>query len=260
MLPPGFKSSADIEIKQNPGQAYLWKCWEHFAEEVSKMPIAAVVCNGDAIDGEQRKQRGSELCLPLLADQTRAAAECLKYIKGKLKNNPKWYFVTGTPYHDSEAGREVEVLAGELGATPYEGPGSGHKSRRSLDLDVDGVICNFSHGISVSSGFYRSTAPDREGVFSALAGKEGKVPKADIVVRSHAHYFVGVQHENKWIVVSPCWELQTSYMAKNSAYRMLPSIGGIVIKIDPGAKKRREDPIGLKKFIYDLPPFKVTKL
>ena len=41
-----------------------------------------------------------------------------------------------------------------------------------------GVGINFSHGISVSSGFYRATAHDREGVWAALVGQAGKVPQA----------------------------------------------------------------------------------
>ena len=257
LLPEGFVTADAGGINQNPGQKYLWECWQHLAGEVAKLDIHAVVVNGDAIDGEQRKSKGDELCVRL-HDQPKAAIQCLKVLGDKLKA-PKWYFVTGTPYH--EVMPEVEVIAEGLKGVPYTGAGPGRLTRRTLDLDIDGVVVNFHHGIPGGGGnMYRATAIDKEAMFSALAGKQGKLPKADAVVRSHLHFFAAVQHTDKWAVITPCWELQTGYMSKNSPYRMLPDIGAVVISVDPEAKRAGEDPIGLRKFIYKLPPVKVTKL
>jgi hypothetical protein len=128
-----------------------------------------------------------------------------------------------------------------------------------LDLEVDGIILNFLHAISVSQGLYRATALDREGVWSAIAGKEGKAPKADVVVRSHVHYFDHLEYPTKHILVTPCWQLQTRYMRKHSAYRMIPDIGAVILELDPDAKRAREDPITVRKILYPLPvlePFK----
>ena len=257
MLPPGFETVAGHEVGQNPGQAYLWKCWSHLVEAVRGLPISAVVVNGDSLDGEQRKSRGDELCLIRKEDQRAAAQSCLAPLK-KATFGAVWYFISGTPYH--EIGEQVEILAASLGGQRVKGPGPGKLTKRSMDLDVGGVVLNFSHGISVSSGFYRATAVDREGVWSALAGKEGKLPKADCVIRSHAHYFVRVEHYSKHILITPCWQLQTGYMAKNSAYRMLPDIGAVLIRADLSAKARGEDPIHVRKWLYDLPKFEVTRL
>ena len=260
MMPPGFETSDGAEKKQNPGQRYLWECWEYLAEKVADLPIVAAVVNGDCIDGRQQAQRGTELALPMIEDQTAAAEATLKFLFGKIKTNPKKYFTQGTEYHDAKAGREVEVLARSLGATRYNGLGTGRYCREALDLEIDGVVINFAHGISCSGGLYRATAPDREAVWSALAGKEGKLPKADALVRSHAHYFVHLEHQTKHAAICPCWQLQTRFMRKNSIYRMLPDIGAILLWIDGDAKARHEDGVFLQKILFDLPKIGTTKL
>jgi hypothetical protein len=260
MLPAGFMTSDDKPMAQNPGQEHLWKCWLHMVNRVSGLPIAAVVVNGDVIDGCQFRQGGVEFALPMRADQALAAEECLQVLRRGIRSKPKWYFVQGTEYHDARAGRETEAVAKALGAKGYSGPGTGRYSREVLNLEVDGVILNFAHGISVSGGLYRATAPDREGVWSALAGKEGKSPRADAVVRSHVHYFTHVEHPTKHIVITPAWQLQTRFMRKNSAYRMLPDIGIVLLWIDGKAKRRGEDGVRVQKELYPLPPVETTKL
>jgi hypothetical protein len=259
MLPPDFVTSDDGAKKQNPGQRYLWECWTYLRDRIKGLPITAVVVNGDCIDGRQQAQRGTELALPMLEDQTAAAECCLKFLR-PATGDAKWYFTQGTEYHDAKAGREVEVLARAMGATPYVGLGTGRYCREALDLEIDGVITNFAHGISCSGGLYRATAPDREAVWSALAGKEGKMPRADCLVRSHAHYFVHLEHQTKHAVICPAWQLQTRFMRKNSVYRMLPDIGAVLVWIDGEAKARREDGVFVQKILFDLPKIGTTKV
>jgi len=257
LLPPKFVTSDDREVKPNAGQKYLWRCWEDAAESIGILD--ALIINGDAIDGHQRIQMGTELCLPLLADQTEAAVASLEYFISKTK--PKRIFMTaGTEYHEGCAAREAEVIAERIKASKYQGPGSGRYVREILDLEVDGIILNFQHGIGTGSGLYRATAPDREGIWSALAGKAGKSPKADCVIRSHNHAYILVEHPSKSIVVTPCWQLQTRFMRKNSAYRMLPDIGYILITVDAGKKRRGYDPCQVDKKIYPLPEPRLTHL
>lgn len=257
LLPPDFITSDGREIRPNVGQSYLWKCWEDAAGYVGELD--ALIVNGDAIDGGQQAQHGTELCLPMLEDQSEAAYQCLKFLR-KETEHPAVYCVTGTEYHDSKAGREMEVIAQRLGAKRYQGLGTGRFCHEVLDLEVDGVILNFSHGTSIAGGLYRATPPDREAVWSALAGKTGKAPKADVCVRSHAHHFVHVEHPSKHAVVSPCWQLQTRFMRKHSVYRMMPDIGMLVIEVDGDAKKRGDDPCRITKRLYPLPEPRVTKL
>lgn len=257
LLPPKFITSDEREISQNVGQKYLWECWKHMAGNVGK--VDALIVNGDTIDGEQRKQRGTELCLTRMEDQSEAAVMALRYLI-KAAGIPKTYLLSGTTYHDSEAGREAEVVAQRIGAEKYKGVGAGRYCRDAMDLCIDGVVVNFSHGISASGALYRGVAPDREAVWSALAGKEGKAAKADCLVRSHVHHFVHIEHPSKHAVVTPCWQLQTSFMRKNSLYRMIPDLGYVVININGEAKKIKEDPCQIEKWTYPLPEPRITHL
>ena len=79
------------------------------------------------------------------------------------------------------------------------------------------------------------------------------------MIRSHCHFFVHVEHASKHVAITPCWEMQTRYMRKNSIYRMLPDLGGMLIWLDGDLKKRKEDPIVIRKILYDLPPVLTTK-
>lgn len=259
MLPPDFRSSAGFTVKQNPGQAYLWECWLDMIEWATAKPLDGIVIVGDVVEGKQPKGRGGELCLSLMKDQENASKIILKTLLDAAKC-PKVYFVKGTFYHDDEMGRSVDNIAEALKASEYEGLGVGTYAKEVLDLDVDGVVFDFSHGISVSGGLYRAVAIDREALWSALAGKDGKAPKADVIVRGHAHYFVHVEHKSKHAMILPAWQLQTSYMRKHSRYRMLPDLGAVVWEVDGEAKKRGDDPCVLKKRIYDLPARRSTKL
>ncbi len=257
ILPPKFVTSAGAEILPNVGQKYLWQCWEHAAANVGAVDV--LVVNGDAIDGKQQAQEGTEICLPLLEDQSEAAYQCLDYLQRAI-NFPKIFCVAGTEYHDQRAARETEVIAQRIGAQRYQGMGTGRYCREVLDLEVNGAILNFSHGTSIAGGLYRATPPDREAVWSALSGKQGKAARADAVIRSHAHHFVHVEHPSKHALITPCWQLQTRFMRKNSVYRMMPDIGYVVVSIDPDAKKLGDDPCIISKKLYPLPEPKVTHL
>lgn len=260
LLPETFTTSGGTPSRPNTGQQYLLQCWKDFLSRVARLSdVAAVVVNGDIVDGSQRAQSGTEFSLPILQDQVEAAIRLLRPLLQAAKDAPL-YLVAGTEYHDGRAAAFVEQIGRSLGAERYAGPGTGRYSREVLDLELDGVVVNFSHGISVATGFYRATPADREGIWSALAGKEKMLPRADVVVRSHAHTFIHVEHASKHILITPCWQLQTRYMRKNSVYRMVPDIGGLVLHLDPAAKKAGEDPCQIQKMLYALPPYRPVKV
>jgi hypothetical protein len=194
-----------------------------------------------------------------VVDQEEASVQILSPLIRGVKPK-KVYLIKGTPYHDDELGRSVDNVAKELKADAYEGLGVGTYAKEVMDLDVEGVVFDFSHGVSVSGGLYRAVAIDREALWSAIAGKTGKAPKADVIVRGHAHYFVHVEHVSKHAVILPAWQLQTSYMRKNSRYRMIPDLGAVRFTVDGTAKAKGEDPCVLHKRIYDLPPQRIVHL
>jgi hypothetical protein len=261
ILPANFVTSEGIPKLQNAGQQYLWECWLDFADRLKEFKPDAIIVNGDLIDGPQRKQDGTELSLPLLFDQTEAAEQCLRVLKKKCPSM-KWYFVQGTEYHVGRAAQHEEQIAKSIGATKYSSLGSGVYVKEVLWLEVEGIIVECSHHISVTQGFYRLTALDREMQWSAMAAKDNSkgVPKADLLIRSHVHNFQAAEHASKQGLVTPCWQLQTRYMRKNSVYRMIPDIGGTFIEIDGEQKKRGRPPCRILKELYPLPAVSVSKL
>jgi hypothetical protein len=262
MLPPDFITSEGIPKLQNAGQKYLWDCWIHFCTvEVKRFDPDAIIFNGDANDGRQRKSEGVELSLNLIADQVRAAVDCLKVLK-KAAPRAKWYFTRGTAYHVGHAGQDEEEIAKALNAEKYPSIGTGIYVREVLWLNVEGVVIEASHHIGVSQGFYRLTQLDKEMQWSAMAAKDNTkgVPKADLLIRSHVHNFQHAEHASKQGLVTPCWQLQTTFMRKNSTYRMLPDIGGVLIKVDGEAKKKGHPPCRILKKLYPLPPVEIATL
>lgn len=263
MLPPKFLTFTKAAIEQNVGQLYLWDCWLDFCRRVKefKRSATAIIINGDVVDGDQYRNKGSELTLVSPSDQADAAIACLKVLRDAAPN-AKFFFTQGTPYHVGHWNQAEEYVASELGAERYESLGTGDRCREVLWLDVDGVIFEAAHHITVNQGFYRLTAIDREGQWSAISAKDASkgVPKSDILIRSHVHYFSYGEHASKQMLTTPAWQLQTRYMRKNSVHRMHPDIGGLIISVDAAAKERGESPCHVRKEMYRLPPVAVTKL
>ena len=262
LLPPNFETFEGMTRSQNVGQRFLWDCWMDYAERINRFDPDFIIVNGDCVDGRQPKNYGSELALPAWQDQRDAAVVCLQEIKRRVRPDCKWYFTMGTSYHVGHFGAAEEDIARALGGERYASVGTGKLCREILWLRAEGVVIEAAHHISVSSGFYRLTALDREMQWSALTAKDASqgVPKVDLVVRSHVHYFSMGEHASKQGITTPCWQLQTRYMRKYSTTRMLPNIGGLRIEIDGDAKKRGEAPCKIIKEMYSLPPMIPTNL
>ena len=251
MLPPNFVASTGQPVEQAYHQAYLWELWKDMILWATREKLDGIFINGDVVEGKQPKSRGSELCLPLVLDQEEAAEGILRPLIAKAKC--KVYFIKGTFYHDDELGRSVDNVAKNLRATAYEGLGTGKYAKEVLDIDIGDVSVDVSHGISVSGGLYRAVALDREMLWATLAAKMDQTPNADVIIRAHAHYFVHIEHSTRHGVLLPAWQLQTSYMRKNSRYRMIPDIGAVILHIDTDAKKEKRDPCRVEKKVYPLP-------
>lgn len=259
LFPIKFVDSHGHEIFQNPGQKYTWSCWLDYVERTKKFKPDAIIVNGDVVDGKQRMQEAEELILNLPFDQEEAALEVLRPLK-EAAPKAKWFFVAGTEYHDNRSARSIENIASRMDAVKYPGVGSGRFCREVLDLELEGVTLNIAHHIGGGGGMTRSPAIEREMVLATLAGRDGKGPRADVIIRSHIHNFVHVEDPTKHGFTTPCWELQTRFMRKRSVFKMLPDIGGLLLEIDGEAKKRGEDPCQLTKVLYRLPEVKPYRL
>lgn len=260
-LPPGFTTYEGVVKPWNVAQEYLWKCWDDFTWRAHLFKPDFVIVNGDCVEGPQRKANGFELSLQSMDDQIQAAVGILQLLKERTPGS-KWYFTRGTPYHVGEWGGVEETIALVMGGESYPSVGVGKKCREVLWLNVEGVVVEAAHHIGGASGFYRMTALDREGQWSAMAAKDTSkgVPKADVLFRSHVHFFGHVEHSSKQIVTTPCWKLADSYARKNSLHRFHPDIGGVFAEFEGEKKKRGEVPCKIEKELYSLPPVQVVNL
>jgi hypothetical protein len=254
LLPPNAHYGEN-DCPQNDCQKYLWDLWLRHCETIKKLRPNLCVFLGDAIDGDQWRNGGREVRSAILSAQIEWASEILSC----LPKIPK-YFIHGTPYHDGKSGECLELVAKDIQAVqpPRGYPLAGNYSFHGLDLTIEGVDINFLHEIPISGALYRGVAPDREMVWSALAGKEGKAIKCDLIVRAHAHYFAHIEHASKHGVINPCWQLPTPYTTRKSAFRMIPDLGGTLITINGKEKEIGRDPVFVQKFIYPLPKYKAV--
>lgn len=261
LLPPGFETYEGTAKLLNPGQEYLWACWDDFTWRAHNFEPEVIIANGDLIEGPQTKAKGFEVSLPSQDDQAKAAVATLELLKARVPN-ARWYFTRGTPYHVGDWGGVEEAIAAQMGGESYPSVGVGKRCREVLWMNVDGVIIEAAHHIGGASGFYRMTALDREAQWSAMAAKDSSkgVPRADVLFRSHVHFFGHVEHSSKQVVTTPCWKLQDSYARKGSLHRFHPDIGGVFYEIDGEKKSRGEVACKIEKELYSLPPVKVVTI
>jgi hypothetical protein len=89
MLAAEYVTFDNIPQQQNPGQAYLWECWKDFCGRSAAFDPDFVIVNGDCVDGPQRKNNGSELCLAAPQDQADAAIISLKKLRESIRPEAK---------------------------------------------------------------------------------------------------------------------------------------------------------------------------
>jgi len=168
------------------------------------------------------------------------------------------YFVQGTEYHEGRGASELESVAARLNGVQYSSiQGTGKYSKEVCGISLGGVAVNCAHHVGGGSGFIKASGIDRELLWSAIAGVEDRALKADLLVRSHLHYFIHLEKPAQHAVITPCWQLQTRFMRKRSVYAMRPDIGAVIAHIDPAEKEAGRDPVLISKMLYPVPEFKL---
>lgn len=251
ICPEGLQLQSGSEWPLTEGQKYLLKCWDDLYARVKQFgKIDALILNGDLIEGRQTKQLATEAFTTDLSVQQEGA---IKLLKPFADMSEHIYVVRGTEYHDQVSGESLETIGKELGA---EKNVKGRYGRNSLDVIVDSVSFNVAHRIGVTSGMYRATLLDKAMLFAAFAKIMKNRSGADVVIRSHAHFFAHVELVHHHGFITPCWQLQTPYMIRIEPNRMLPDIGAVIIRVDGG----KENPVFSEKAIYSLPPQEVENV
>jgi hypothetical protein len=192
LTPPGagYKREAFDETERHFA-ALQSATWDWYAETLADLqPIDTLVVNGDAIDGKGERSGGTEQFQADRHKQVELAARCIQEAKAR-----KIYVIRGTPYHTGREEDFEDVLAQEVDAA--------HIGTHDW-IDCEGVIFDFKHKVSTSSIPHgRHTGPARAALWNALWAERGLQPRAQVIIRSHAHYFDYSGDARQLVMVTP---------------------------------------------------------
>ncbi|NLS96657.1 MAG: hypothetical protein GXX96_31360 [Planctomycetaceae bacterium] len=223
-----------------PVRRALYEAWCEATSGPWAKPDALVV-NGDAIDGQNRKSGGIGTWTTSLYEQAEHAVGLLKMWRAK-----RIYVIRGSGYHveASYSGLQVEeYIAQKLKAEEYPNQDHMPAERRQRSgwhwyLHFDGVTFHFSHRIGVSKVFHYQSTPTARQMLQAKLNDQlrHEMPryKTDCVVRSHAHYYNSVEYSGSQGWVTPCWKALDEWMQSNGPLDISPDIGFIGWSIRDG--------------------------
>lgn len=190
LTPPGwFYNLKDASEARKEWGKLQRECWKFYANELKKLhPIDIHVNNADAIDGRGSRSGSTELITADLSEQADMATIVLQESRAK-----KYFLTYGTPYHVGPDGEDWEAIIAERLGAKIEG---------HLWLDVNGVVFDFKHKVGSSSVPHgRFTAIAKERVWNVLWNERDWAPKADVIVRSHVHYY-GAAQDAKYLAMT----------------------------------------------------------
>jgi len=175
---PDFDS---VPSKNNSVEYALWKyrreCWNWCCATAKEIKPDIVILNGDAVDGKGDKTGGTELITSDRGEQVDMAVALLEQFGAR-----NIYISFGTPYHsgnfeDWEKQVADKVHADKIGSHDW--------------LSVNGLVLDYRHHVSSSSVPYgRTLSISRERTWNLMwSDKDYGFPRADVLIRSHVHYF-----------------------------------------------------------------------
>jgi hypothetical protein len=178
-------------------QSALWYNYRKILREVrdvGKLDILFVV--GDMVDGKGYLSGGTELITSDRIEQVAMAQMCIDALRKTCgKKGMKIVGVYGTPYHtgrleDWENQVAKDAKFDKIGAHEW--------------VDVEGVIFDIKHKVSTSVIPHgRFTGPARSALWNEIWSLYKMQPRADILLRAHAHYHVDCGDTRKRVMVCP---------------------------------------------------------
>lgn len=199
LTPPGYQLPLDSDNPLRRRFAdFERRTWEWFVAEMEKCrPFDALVWNGDILDGKGERSGGNELIMSDRLDQIGMAEKILDTIDA-----PSTHLIYGTPYH---VGRDEDweaVLAEKMDL---------HIGSHEW-IEAEGVTIDFKHKVNTSVMPYgRHTAPSRSRLWNQIWAERKMQPKADIIIRSHAHYYDFSGDARGLAIVTPGLQGWTKY-------------------------------------------------
>jgi len=233
-------SDKDSSWNPNKLQKVLLQSWKECIDELHQKPTLLVV-NGEPCDGGNRKQLGNQSWTTNIQDQLIDAEKLLKMIP-----YCKLIFNRGSGYHVTQDGTNFEeIIAKQMDADKYRAyGGSGYTDYYSL-VKMHGKLFNFTHHIGFNKwAAYRTTALARE--MAGMVFERDKMGKADVIVRSHVHYFVHVEFTHTHGLTCPAWKMADGHLFRGGTAGTTPDIGMVEVIVEPNGD------IEVVKYIAEL--------
>jgi hypothetical protein len=176
-------------------QKQLWNWYEKTITALK--PIDALLVNGDAIDGKGEKSGGTEQITTDRTKQVEIAETCIR-----LAEAQKVRLTFGSPYHvgvDEDWEKMVaDAVDGLIGSED--------------NYDCNGVIFNLRHFESRSIIPHgRFTPLMRTKMWNELLHLHEGYPLANIIIRSHTHYYLHGEDAYGKVFITPSLEMFTKF-------------------------------------------------
>jgi len=200
LTPPSWHQAAD-----RPHSALQRALWAWYVEAMASLqPIDMLLVNGDAVDGKGDRSGSSEQIAVDPAEQIEMAAEAIEMAQARRK-----VLVYGTPYHTGTDTDYEGILASQINAEIHSAP----------FLECGGVVFSAKHKVGSSVIPHgRHTAVARERLWNMLWAERQVQPRAQVIVRSHVHYFGYCGDASCLMLTTPCLQAPGSkYGARQCA-------------------------------------------
>lgn len=181
--------------------AETWKLWRKGANDFKGCDI--VVSNGDNIEGQGQKSSGIEIYQSDRKEQSDIAAGGLAMFQAK-----KYRLTRGTPYHVGDSEEFEDLISLNLISRGFDSTIHNHWQGY-----LNGKVFDCKHHIGGSQTPYSETTPvSKERIHNLLWSEKGACAKADVIVRSHCHFYAYAGNKQFRALTLPA--LQAPYTTK----------------------------------------------
>ena len=217
----------DTTHKPNKLQKALYQGWLNCIDDLTQKPTLLVI-NGEPCDGGNRKQLGMQSWTSNINDQLNDTVKLLDLIP-----HYNLLFNRGSLYHVGlDATNFEEIIAEKMGADSYRAFGGSGKTDYYSLVEMYGKHFNFTHHVGFNKwAAYRTTALARE--MAGMVFEKDKMGRADVIVRSHVHYFVHIEFVHTHGFTTPAWKFPDSHLFRGGTAGTTPDIGMVEVIIEP---------------------------
>jgi len=243
LFPPEFETEQGNIFKASPGQQQIWESYQNFLHVCDEWEVDTVLVASDLVHGQNAKERGMGLISTNMNEQIQLAELTLRpLLKGRES-----HWVSGSGYHNSVQGMYVEEeLCTKLGkekdiTTNWYG------TVANLKVKPFDKIINLTHG-GGRAMYYRETLAAREIIYGKVAEVNQKLPRIDMYVHGHFHWYCYMHQGNVHHLQLPGFTAYEPVPIFTPSYtRAQPDIGGALIMFDQSGR------ITVWHFLYPLP-------